>query len=318
MPPPHHWAKQIVKLATSPPNPTFEIMLLVLLAFLWGGSFTLIKIAVETVPPASIAAARVTTAAILLLLLARWRGERLPRGIGIWSALFVQGFLQSALPFTLIGWGEQHIDSALAGVLNATPPLFVFLITFATIKREGNLGRKLLGVATGLAGVVLMIGVDSLGGLGADVMGQLAVLGASVSYALAAIFARRFAGLGTITTAGSAMLTAAAIMVPVAFLFDRPWTLAPSETSLFAVAALAVFSTALAMMIYFRLLRTLGPLGTASGGYLRAGFSVILGMVVLSEPVSLALAVGLALILAGVAILNGQIRLPLGRSRDPL
>jgi drug/metabolite transporter (DMT)-like permease len=216
----------------------------------------------------------------------------------------VQGFLQSALPFTLISWGERHIDSGLAGLLNSTPPLFVFLFGFATLRRAAGVGRKLFGVALGFAGVLFVLGVDSLQGLGSETLAQLAVTGASVSYALAALYGRRFAGQPAIVTAARAMAMAALLMLPLACALDRPWELAPSAEGLAAVVLLAVFSTALAMIIFFRLLRTIGSLGTTSGSYLRAGFSVLLGVGLLGEPVTWSLAAGLALILAGVAAVN--------------
>ncbi|HET8727778.1 MAG TPA: EamA family transporter, partial [Alphaproteobacteria bacterium] len=259
-----------------------ELALLVLLSFLWGGSFTLIKIAVETIPPASMVAVRVTGAAVLLLLVARWRELPIPSGRAIWGALLVQGLLQSALPFTLIGWGEMHIDSGLAGVLNATPPIFVFLITLLVTRHERIDRQKTLGVMLGMIGVAVVIGAKALRGLGSEQpLVLLAILGASLCYAVAPIWARRFGGQPALVTAAGAMTCAALVMAPVALVVDRPWTLSPSPGAIVALGLLSVFSTALAMVIFFRLLRTLGALGTSSGGYLRAGFSVVLGIVIL-------------------------------------
>lgn len=285
-------------------NHTVEFSLLVLLSFLWGSSFTLVAVAVESIPPATIVAVRVSVAAIMLLSIAWARGVSVPAFGWIWGAFAVQGFLQSALPFTLISWGQQHIDSAIAGLLNSTPPLFVFLITFLALRREGVAMRKLAGVTAGLTGVALVVGVEISRGIGANTLAALAVTLASVSYALAALYGKRFSDSPPIVTAGCAMAMAVLAMAPISIVSDRPWTLQPDARAIASVAILAFFSTALAMMIYFRLLKTLGPLATSSGSYLRAGFSVALGIGILGEPLTASLALGFVLILAGVAIMN--------------
>ena len=290
-----------------------ELSLLVLLSFLWGGSFTLIKLAIETVPPATIVAGRLAIGAILLMLLVKARGIATPRTAASWGAFLVQGILQSALPFTLISWGEKHIDSGLAGLLNSTPPLFVFLITFFILREGGATMRKFLGVATGFAGVAVILGPEILAGSSDSVLGQLAVTAASLSYALAAIYARRFAGQPALLTAACSMTMAMALMLPVSLYVDEPWTLAPSPEAIWSVLALGIFSTALAMIIYFRLVKTLGTLGVTSGSYLRAGFSVLLGVLLLGETLTASLAIGLVLIFLGVAIVTGLIKWPIGR-----
>jgi drug/metabolite transporter (DMT)-like permease len=279
-----------------------EISLLVLLSLLWGGSFALIKIAVAAIPPLTIVAARVLAAA--LAAIGGALGLYRPSPGRRWAAFLVQGVLQSALPFALIGWGEQYIDSGLAGILNATPPLFVFLLTAFVTRHETVSGRELAGVTIGFAGVVLFIGVDALAGLGREVSAQVAMIAAAGSYACAAVHGRRFAALPPLATAASTMAAASVLMVPACLLVDRPWRLAPPAEAWLALAALALLSTALAMLIYFRLLRTLGSLGTASGGYLRAGVSVLFGVGLLGEPLTPSLASGLVLILAGVAAIN--------------
>ncbi|MBR0840784.1 EamA family transporter [Bradyrhizobium liaoningense] len=280
-----------------------EIGLLLLLSLIWGSSFTLIKLAIPTIPPFTMVAVRVTIAAMLLLLVAVAQGHFLPRQRSIWAAFLVQGLLQSALPFTLISWGEAHIASGLAGVLNATPPMFVLVITMLTTRGRRTLsGRKIMGVGLGLAGVTATMGVDAFSGIGtAAPLAQAAVLGASLCYALAPIWGQRFSHLPAIVTAAGAMLCAGMLMLPAAAMVERPWTLAPPPAqAVTAVVALAVVCTALAMVIYFRLIRTLGPLGTTSGSYLRAGFAVALGMAFLGERLTWSSLAGMALIVAGV------------------
>ncbi|MGB3643402.1 MAG: EamA family transporter [Mesorhizobium sp.] len=283
-------------------NPALEVGLLLLLSLIWGSSFTLIKVAVEAVPPLTMVAARVTIAAGLLLCLARMRGFTLPRGGAVWSALVVQGLLQSALPFTLISWGEKHVSSGLAGVLNATPPMFVLLIGITTAKGRRRIDvTKIVGVVLGFAGVLLTVGPGALGSMGATTpFAQFAVLGASLCYALAAMWGHRFSNLPAIVTAGGAMACASALILPAAIVVDRPWTLSPSRSQILAVLALAIVCTAFAMVIYFRLVRTLGALGTTSGSYLRAGFAVLLGIVFLDESFTWEAVAGMTMVVLGV------------------
>ncbi|MET4116783.1 drug/metabolite transporter (DMT)-like permease [Bradyrhizobium sp. JR1.5] len=284
-----------------------DIGLLLLLSLIWGSSFTLIKIAVPTIPPFTMVAARVTIAAILLIAVARAQGHALPGRGSVWAAFFVQGLLQSALPFTLISWGEMHIASGLAGVLNATPPMFVLAIALMTGPgRQAMSSRKIIGIALGLAGVALTMGADALSGIGTTApLAQAAVLCASLCYALAPIWGQRFSGLPAIVTAAGAMSCAAALMLPAATAIERPWTLPPPPASaIAAVITLAIVCTALAMVIYFRLIRMLGPLGTTSGSYLRAGFAVALGTVWLGEHFTWSSLAGMALILVGVVAIT--------------
>lgn len=288
----------------------WEIGLLVILAFLWGSSFTLIKIAVETIPPATIVLGRLILGSALLLLFVRLNGIALPTAPALWGTFAIQGFLQSALPFTLISWGEQYIDSGLAGLLNSTPPLFAFLITYFVLRQRDAPLRKFIGVMVGLSGVCVTLGPDILNGSSKSVWGQLAIVGSSISYAIAPLYARRFSDQPVLLTAACSMAMATLMMVPVSLVVDQPWTLAPSLNALAAIVALGVLSTALAMIIYFRLVKTLGAVGVTSGSYLRAGFSVLLGVIILGEKLTPSLTIGIGLILLSVAILTGQKRPP--------
>ncbi|WP_342735568.1 EamA family transporter [Bradyrhizobium sp. B117] len=206
-----------------------EIGLLLLLSLIWGSSFTLIKVAIAAIPPFTMVAARVTIAAILLVGIAHAQGHALPRRGSVWAAFFVQGLLQSALPFTLISWGEMHIASGLAGVLNATPPMFVLAIAMMTGRGRQAVTRwKIIGVALGLAGVALTIGTDALSGIGTTApLAQAAVVGASLCYALAPMWGQRFSKRPAIVTAAGAMSCAAILMLPAAAVLERPWALPP-------------------------------------------------------------------------------------------
>lgn len=283
-------------------NLILEIGLLMLLSLIWGSSFTWIKIAIKTIPPLTLTSIRITIAALLLILIARILGFSLPRGRKVWANFFVQGLLQSAMPFTLISWGEKQITSGLAGVLNATPPMFVLLIAIiSTHKGQPVTGQKIFGVGLGLAGVFVTIGFQSVQDINtAEPIAQAAILAASLCYALASIWGQRFSSFPSIVSAASAMSCAAFVMLPAALIIEKPWTLAPTSEAIAALVILAIVCTAIAMVIYFRLVRTLGPLTTTSGSYLRAGCAVALGIIFLDESFDWSTLSGMALIVIGV------------------
>ncbi|MEP9379013.1 EamA family transporter [Aquabacter sp. CN5-332] len=281
-----------------------ELALLLALSILWGASYTFIRVGVETIPPVTLIAARTIIAGSLLLALLHWRGLRLPRDRAMWGRFLFQAGLNSVVPFTLIAWAEQTISAGLATILNSTTPLFAFLITALVTRHEPVSGRKLLGVAVGLAGTCLIVGVQALGGLGHSVWAQLAIVAASVCYAGAAIFGKNFRGLDPILPAAGSLLCGAAILVPLSLLLDRPWTLRPSQDSILALMALSVFSTALAFVIYFRLVRTLGSIGTTAQAYLRVPIGVAIGALVLGEALPWTAWIGLACVMAGVAAMT--------------
>ena len=302
----------------SPPRPSrIDLALLVLLALLWGSSFTWIKVAVETIPPASLTAGRIALAAVILLAVVRLRGISLPPSPAVWLHLLVQSLINLVLPFLLISWGEQHVSSGLASILTTTAPLFAFSIAAAT----GHAARgaaQALGLACGFAGVILIIGAGVLSELGgAQLASQLALVGAGFCYGSSSNYGRVFRSISPIAVGAGTLLWATLLTVPLSLAVDRPWTLQPSAESLGAMLLLGVLSTALAFSIYFRLLGTLGTVGTSTVGYLRVAFGVILGILFLGEHLTLASASGLALIVLGVAGINGQLERVTGLMRRP-
>lgn len=281
-----------------------EYALLGLLAGLWGSSYLFAKVALATIPPFTLVAVRVTIAAVVLLIVLRVQGATLPRDGRTWRLLFIQALLNSILSWTVLAWGQQHVDSGLAGVLNSTSPIFVILLTLCFARQERVGGWQILGAALGVGGVVLTIGVEALRGLGEDVVAQLAVLSGAVLYAWAAIHGRRLSRLSPSVTAAGTMILSTLCLVPASLLLEQPWTLAPSASSIAAALMLAVFCTACALLLYFRLLHTLGSLAVASQAYLRAGVSVLLGVLLLGERVTPAVGLGLAVIVLGVVAIN--------------
>ena len=280
-----------------------EFALLMLLATLWGASYTFIKLGVATIPPLTLIAARTLIAGVLLLMVMRWRGLAFPMDAANWRRFMFQACLNSVIPFTLIAWAEQSLDAGLATILSSTSPIFAFLLTFAFTRHEPVAGRKLFGVAAGLAGICLVVGVQALRGLGIELVAQLAMVTATVSYAGAAIFSRGFKGLDPMIPAAGSLVCGAAILIPFS-LVDRPWTVAPSASSVLALLGLSVFSTALAFVIYFRLIQTLGSMGTTAQAYLRVPIGVALGVLFLGEALTPTAWIGLGCVVIGVAAMT--------------
>ncbi len=285
-----------------------ELALLWLLALLWGSSYLFIKTAVAEIPPVTLIAARVSIAALFLLLILFWRDETLPRDFRAWRQLLLQAFLNSIGAWTILAWGQQYVDSGLASVLNSTSPVFVFLISITFIRQEPMNILKLMGAGLGLIGVVLIVGVDVLAGLGQQVAGQLAAIVGAIMYACAAIYGKQFVHLSAVVTATGTMICASVVLVPASLVLDQPWLLEPSMNALSAAVVLAVLCTGCALLIYFRLVRTLGSMGVASQAYLRAGVGVALGMFLLGEQITPVIGVGLLAAILGVAAINWPTR----------
>ncbi|RWF30288.1 MULTISPECIES: EamA family transporter [unclassified Mesorhizobium] len=283
---------------------TTELALLGVLAVLWGASYSFIKVGVETIPPVTFIAARTLIAGAILLAIIRWRGLAMPRDAATWRRFAFQACLNSVVPFTLIAAAERSIDAGLATILNATSPIFTFLLTALITRHEPVTLRKLVGVGAGIAGICLIVGTEALGGLGHQLWAQLAVIAATVSYAGAAIFGRNFRGLDPMLPAAGSMICGAAILIPLSLVFDRPWTLSPSTASIFALIGLSVFSTALAFSIFFRLIHTLGSVGTTSQAYLRVPIGVGIGALFLGESLGPTAWLGMGFVVVGVAAMT--------------
>ena len=281
-----------------------ELALLLVLSTLWGASYSFTKIGVETIPPLTLIAARTLIAGTILVAIIQWRGLTLPGEASTWRRFLFQACLNSVVPFTLIAWAQQTVDAALATILNSTSPVFTFLLSLLVARHEPVTSLKLFGVAAGVAGICLIVGVQALGGIGQALWSQLAIVAATVCYAGAAIFGKGFKDLDPIMPAAGSMICAAAVLVPASLIADRPWTLSPSMESILALLALSVFSTALAFAIYFRLLQTLGSIGTTAQAYLRVPIGVAIGVMLLGEKLSSTGMIGLLFVIAGVAAMT--------------
>ena len=285
-----------------------ELVLLLVLSSLWGASYTFVKVGVQTISPVTLIAARTVIAGAILIAIIHWRGLTLPKDAITWRRFFFQACLNSVVPFTLIAWAQQTTDAALATILNSTSPIFAFLLTMFVTRHETVTGRKLFGVGAGIVGICLIVGVQAIGGLGQELWAQLAILAATICYAGAAIFGRNFKGLNPIMPAAGSMICGAIVLVPASLITEKPWTLTPSLESILALLALSVFSTALAFAIYFRLVQTLGSVGTTAQAYLRVPIGVAIGVMFLREHLTSTALIGLVCVTAGVAAMTVPVR----------
>lgn len=294
------------------PDLRFEMLLLGLLALLWGSSYLFIKVAVAEIPPLTLVAVRVSGAAVLLVIVLYVNGKRLPTELNAWGGLMLQAFFNSIGAWTLLAWGQQAVDAGVASVLNSTGPIFVFIFTVLITQHESTSFRRLLGAILGVVGVSLVVGADFTGTRA--LAGELACLAGAALYACAAIYGRRFSKLGALATASGTMICASIVMLPVALWVDRPWTLTPSVQAMASVTILSLVCTGIALLLYFRLLNTLGSMGVASQAFLRAGFGVLLGVVFLGETLTLHVGAGILAVIAGVALINWPGRAAMNRS----
>jgi drug/metabolite transporter (DMT)-like permease len=281
-----------------------EIALLALLGILWGMPYALTKIALTTIAPITLVAARVAVAAMVLWTIVFFRRCKIQAWRDFVGRMFIQGCVACAVPYTLIAFGQQTVDSALAAILNSTAPLFVYLITLGWTRHEPLTAGRLFGVAIGLGGVVLIAGASAVAGLGRGTIGQAAIILATLSSAISAIYGRRFATVAPEVASAGTLTAAAIVLVPLCFIVEAPLNSAPSAASLAALLVNAIVATALGFVVYFRLIRTIGSMGTASVGYLKPAVGVLIGCVLMGESLTWTGGTGLIAILIGVAAIN--------------
>ena len=288
----------------------FEWMLLVLLSVVWGGSFFFNGIALQEFPTLSIVTARVGLAALALLLLMKMLGQGIQLNRQILKAFFGMSFLNNVVPFSLIVWGQQHIASGVASILNATTPLFTMLVAHWFTTDEKINPRRLLGVLTGMGGVGLMMGLDSMESSGFHLLGQSAILLAAFSYGLAGVYGKRFAQLEIppLATANGQLCASSMILIPLTLWIDQPWTMTiPSIEGMGSLLGIALLSTALAYVIYFRLLKTAGATNLLLVTLLIPVSAIILGVFLLDESLEPQHLSGMAVISLGLLIMDGRL-----------
>ena len=284
--------------------------ILIALAVIWGGAFFFISVAVETVPPLTYVWLRLSIAAAGLWLFLRWKGEALGLPRQVWGSMLLLALLNNVVPFALFGWGQTHIASGLASILNATTPIWGVVVAHIFTRDERMSPRKIAGVLLGFGGVAMMIGPSLLANVGTDALAQLACVVASLSYALAAVWARRFKAmrLAPMTVTTGQLSVGALIMLPIALLVDRPWLAPlPPAGAWGAILALALLCTAFAYVLYFRLIDSAGATNALLVTLLVPPTAILLGAAFLGEALAPQDFAGLGLIALGLAAIDGRL-----------
>jgi drug/metabolite transporter (DMT)-like permease len=284
--------------------------ILLVLSVLWGGSFFFIGIAIHSIAPITLVLLRVTFASILLWIWRLVRREDLRLPAGAIPALFLLALLNNALPFLLFAWAQRTIPSGLASILNATTPIWGVIVAHIFTHDERMRPNRIAGVLLGFAGVAVMIGADLLGQIGTNVQAQLACLVATLSYAFAGVWGRRFRAMGVtpVAVASGSLSAAAIILLPLVLLFEPPWRgFSPAPQAWMALAGLAFFSTAIAYILYFKLLASAGATNSLLVTFLIPVTAILLGIFLLGEHLAPRHFAGMALIGFGLAAIDGRL-----------
>jgi len=281
--------------------------MLIALSIVWGGSFFFAEVALREYPPLTIVAVRVIIGAAGLLVVSRVLGLRLPGGWSIWRDLFFMGLLNNFIPFSLIVWGQVHIDSGTASILNATTPFFTVVLAHWLLVGEGLTGAKMFGILLGIAGVGLLAGPTAFSGLTSTFAGQAAVLAAAVSYAFAGVWGkRRLAELPSMSAAAGMLVASSVVMAPLALLIDGV-PAAPSGMEMWgALLGIGLLSTSVAYLLYFRILAVAGASNLLLVTMLIPVSALLLGALVLHEAVGTGALAGMAVIGLGLAFIDGR------------
>jgi drug/metabolite transporter (DMT)-like permease len=280
---------------------------LVILALLWGPAFLFMKVAVQEVGPLTIVAVRVGLGAVLLYSILRWQGRSLPKIGPVWKHFLVMGLTSSAIPFFLLSWGQQYIDSGLAAILVGTMPLFTMLLAHFLVADETLSGNKIPGIVIGFGGLVALFIPVLVDGVQATLWGLSAAIGAAINYSYAFVYAwQHLRGLPPLVAPTAQLFTASLCLIPLALVIERPYTSAlPSWPVIGALLLVTLWSTVLAFVIYYRVMERTSATTMSIVTYLNPVVAAILGVVVLNEHLGWNDFLGGGLILLSAALVNG-------------
>jgi drug/metabolite transporter (DMT)-like permease len=281
-----------------------DYALLLALACCWSSTYPLTKIGLGSFPPITFISARSLIAAGFLLVVLRFRGIPMPTDFKAWKLFAQQQIINATFPFLLITWAQQYVPAANTVVLASTTPIFAFLITWAITRHEPATLLKLAGAILGLVGTAVIIGLDALSALDGNILAEIVILIATISFACATIFGLRLTDYDPMVVTAGSLLFGGMVLLPFALIVDHPWTLRPTAEALVATATMAIFSSAFGLMLFYMCLTRLGTLTTNAQGYLRIPIGVGLSVVLLGESVPSNLALGLILVMAGVAAMT--------------
>jgi drug/metabolite transporter (DMT)-like permease len=277
---------------------------LLALACCWSSTYPLTKIGLEAIPPITFISVRSLVAAIFLLAILRIRGIRMPTDFAAWKMFAFQQLINSTIPFLMITWAQLYVPASSTVVLASTTPIFAFVITWAITRHEPATLLKLAGAILGLAGTGVIIGLDAIQGLGTEIVAEMAILLATISFACATIFGLRLSDYDPMVVAAGSLLFGGLILLPPSLIIDQPWTLHPTFQAIVATIVMGIVSSALGLMLFYVCLGRLGTLTTNAQGYLRIPIGVGLSVLLLGESVPSNLALGLLLVMAGVAAMT--------------
>ena len=281
-----------------------DYALLLALACCWSSTYPLTKIGLGSIPPITFISARSLIAAFFLIGILYARGMRIPTDARAWKLFAQQQTINSTIPFLMITWAQQYVAAAPTVVLASTTPIFAFLITWGITRHEPATLLKLAGAVLGLVGTAVIIGLDALGGLGGNIFAEMVILLATVSFACATIFGLRLTEYDPMVVAAGSLLFGGLLLLPLSLIVDHPWTLRPTTEALVATVTMGIFSSAFGLMLFYMCLSRLGTLTTNAQGYLRIPIGVGLSVLLLGETVPSNLALGLVLVMAGVAAMT--------------
>lgn len=287
-----------------------EWNMLVGLAVLWSGLYFFNGVAVRELPTFAVVVGRIAIAAVILQILLRASGKSFNASSSLWAAFFGMGLLNNVIPFTLIVWAQSQIASGLAAILNATTPVFGVLIAHTLTADERLTGGKVVGLLSGIIGVAVLVGGDAFGAIGANILAQIACLTAALSYAFAGVYGRRFHAMDLSPTEAAACQVTASnvILLPIMLWVDQPWALAmPSQVAVWSLIGIGALSTALAYVLYFRILATAGATNLLLVTLLVPVGAIILGTAFLGEALAARHFMGMAAIAFGLAAIDGRL-----------
>jgi drug/metabolite transporter (DMT)-like permease len=284
---------------------------LIVMALLWGPSFLFMKVAVEEIPPVTMIAVRLSLAAIVLYAVLRSQGRTLPKWGPIWKDFTIMGLFSNALPFVLLSWGEQFIDSALAAILIGTTPIFTVILAHLFTADDHLTPAKIVGLTLGFGGLVVLVSPALMAGVEATTWGLLAAVLAAASYGAGIVYGQqRLRGLPPLVGPTAQVMTAALLLLPLSFLIERPYAIpVPSWTTLGSLLGLALLGTALAYIVYYRTMERTSATVLSTVTYIVPVVATILGVVVLKEQLDWNAYLGFGMILLGVMVVNGVIQL---------
>ncbi len=293
----------------STPRLTARIWVLIfLLATIWGSSFLFARIAVLEVPPLTLVFLRVALAALALNLLLMFHNSQGIHRRTLRANFAVMGILNNIIPFGLIFYGQLEIGAGLAAIINAMTPIWTVIFANFWTDDEKFSAAKIIGVVLGFTGVAVLIGSSMKDGLQASTIGQLAVLAATISYGVAGVFGRRFAAIQPLQTARGQLTMSTVLILPIVLLVDQPWTLSmPSQSAIWSVIVLAILCTAIAYMLFFKILAEAGAVNVSLVTFVIPPSAIVLGMIVLGERLELHHVIGMAIIMAGLIVIDGRL-----------